>query len=321
MGHKKNKLCVAICPAGLGNRIKCLISTIKYYDEMGSRDISIINKCSFTPNVYWPINDACGCKFEDLFEQSVILKEVCRGELYGIEVDAKYNDAYINKSWKFIDSNNEPLDFKYHKLSQAKINEFLPYFWHLTPKKDIADVAQSFFNKYKDSFNKSEVIGVHIRKGDFKVAYDGRAEVSKETDFVEKMRCLLEINPNYKFLLCTEDEETEERFRLRFGSNHIIYFPKRFRDRSATESVKESFVDILLLSKCPIIIGTFLSTFTEVAWWMGRCKARVVIPGIENKEAVDKVLSKLPQEGEGIYKKIIRKIKIIGEGLGIYGKR
>ena len=123
------------------------------------------------------------------------------------------------------------------------------------------------------------------------------------------------INANYKFFLCTEDEETEERFRKIFG-NAIIYFPKKFRGRDNTNSIKEALIDLLLLSKCNIILGTFLSTFTEVAWWFSNCKAQIYIIGAEDRKAVDKVLAQLPKKGESIFKKIYRRIKIwILEGI------
>jgi len=304
----KIKEMVATCPAGLGNRIKCMVSILKRCDESGSAKAY----------VYWPLNDACGCKFEELFEVATPLKEIGRSELDGVRIGLNY-DTYIDKSWKFKFNNLEEMDFKYHKLPRDWITSFLPYVWRIRPKKDIEDAAWAFFNKYRESFNKNEVIGVHIRKGDFKSLYDGRKNISKEENFIERMQSLLEVNPDYKFLLCTEDEETEERFKKRFGDNHIIYFPKRFRDRSNPLAVKEAFVDILLLSKCPIIIGTFLSTFTELAWWFGNCRAQVVIPGTEDREAVDKVLAKLPQDGEWIHKKVIRKIKLMGEKVGLYG--
>jgi len=297
----KPKAFVAACSAGLGNRIKCMVSIIG-----SSKD--------YKPQVYWPINNECGCSFDELFEKETIFKEIGRSELYGVEVDAKYGDAYINKSWKI--DNDSDIDFMYHKLPQAKIDEILECFADIYPKEDIIDAAWAFRNKYIDSFNRCEVIGVHIRKGDFKGLQDGRYYVSQESDFIERMKNLLEVNPNYKFLLCTEDEETEEKFRSIFGSNAIIYFPKRFRGRTCPNAIKEAFVDILLLSECPIIIGTFLSTFTEIAWWIGGCKAKVVIPGTSDKEAVAKVLSKLPQKGEWIHKKILRRIRIwIKEGI------
>lgn len=301
------KKIIAMCPAGLGNRIKCLVSSIKSCDEQIDKGIDA------EVYTYWPLNDACGCEIKELFKPSVPWKELFKGVVEASEVEARNGNAELNKSWKFINNKNKELDFKYHKLSKVEINEFLPYFGFIKPAQDIQDTAWAFMNRYKESFDKGEVIGVHIRKGDFKVSFDGRQNISTEDKFIEKINALLEVNPNYKFLLCTEDEETEEKFKEVFheySDDIIINFPKRFRGRSSPESIKEAFVDILLLSKCPIILGTFLSTFTEIAWWIGGCNAQVCIPGAENREATAKVLSRLPQRGEGLHKKIWRRIII-----------
>jgi len=212
---------VSTCPAGLGNRIKCMISTLRRCDE------SINIGRAANPYVYWPLNKQCGCEFKELFEAITVIKEIRYGELLPIIVDARWDDAYINKSWKL--NPDDDIDFKYYKLSKEKIETFLPYFWHIIPKKDIVDAAWAFSNKYADSFSRGEVVGVHIRKGDFKGLYDGRKNISQEQDFMKKIEGMLKENPNYKFLLCTEDEETENKFVEKFGADHIIYFPKKFR--------------------------------------------------------------------------------------------
>ena len=284
---------ISMCPAGLGNRIKCMISTIKMRERV----------CHYEPDcgatyVYWPVNKQCGCKFDDIFEP--FIREIALDKISKKDI--------LNKSWKLLSGDKE-FDFKYNNLTQKEKDEFSPYFKFIKPKREIEDTAWAFMNKYKESFDKGEVIGVHIRKGDFSGLYDGRQHISTEDKFISKIYDLLILNENYKFLICTEDEETENTFRDIFG-NAIINFPKRYRGRNTPNSIKEAFVDMLLLSKCNIILGTFLSTFTEVAWWLGGCKAQVVIVGGEDKEAVAEVLSKLPQVGESIYKKILRRFKI-----------
>ena len=35
---------------------------------------------------------------------------------------------------------------------------------------------------------------------------------------------------------------------------------------------------MMILSRCDTIVGTYASTFTEVAWWFGECKPNVIIP-------------------------------------------
>lgn len=318
----KVKKIVATCPAGLGNRIKCLVSTLKQCSDYIDKGIDV------KPYVYWPSKDdnkyGYG-RFKEYFKYPNLFKEINKHKLDALEVDAYHGEVEFNKSWKFesststdkSDNANADLDFKYHNLKKSDINKFLPYFKFIEPSQDIQDTVWAFMNKYKKSFDKGEVIGVHIRNSkNYKISFDGRQHISKEDDFIKRIRCLLEINLNYKFLLCTEDKKTEDKFKLLFNDEinkkeTIIYFPKKFRGKDSSNFIKEAFVDMLLLSKCPIILGSFLSTFTEVAWWFGGCKAQVYIPGTEDKEAVNKVLAQLPKKGEGIHKKVWRRIKIL----------
>ena len=58
-------------------------------------------------------------------------------------------------------------------------------------------------------------------------------------------------------------------------SNVPLIYNVNFND---FQLVVDGFIDNLLLSKCSIIIGTWGSTFSEIAWWFGKCKSKVVIP-------------------------------------------
>jgi hypothetical protein len=44
----------------------------------------------------------------------------------------------------------------------------------------------------------------------------------------------------------------------------------------------DAFIELLILSKCSTIIGTYDSTFDEVAWWLSECKSKVIIPTPKN---------------------------------------
>lgn len=292
---------VAACPAGLGNRMKCMVSTIKKASEDGEK--------GKVPLLFWPVNDNCGCTYDDLFKHKPFARELDEEELKKLENTV--DELEINKTWKFISSSTgNPLDFKFGKLKQKEIDEFVDYFKEFEPTQEIEDVIDAIVYKYAEDFSAGNVIGVHIRKGDYNVSFDGRQHISTEKGFCERMWALIEVNPDYKFLLCTEDEETEERFEKLFGKDKIIYFHKKFRGRDRPEAMKEALIDLHLLSKCNIILGTFLSTFTEVAWWIGGCKANVCIIGEEDREAVAAVWAQLPHPGESLLTKVIRRIKI-----------
>ena len=40
----------------------------------------------------------------------------------------------------------------------------------------------------------------------------------------------------------------------------------------------DAFIELLMLSKCATIVGTYASSFDELAWWMSGCKSKVIIP-------------------------------------------
>jgi hypothetical protein len=57
----------------------------------------------------------------------------------------------------------------------------------------------------------------------------------------------------------------------------IMVYKKRSFSRNDKKGVQDALVDLLLLSGTKYIIGSYLSTFTETAWWFGQCEARVEI--------------------------------------------
>jgi hypothetical protein len=39
----------------------------------------------------------------------------------------------------------------------------------------------------------------------------------------------------------------------------------------------EDLIDMLLLSRCEELFASYLSTFSETAWWLGGAKAKVAV--------------------------------------------
>ena len=59
----------------------------------------------------------------------------------------------------------------------------------------------------------------------------------------------------------------------------LIYPRKTTLDNSRdfTEGIQEDLIELYLLSKNKIIIGSHFSTYTEVAWWLGGCTENIKI--------------------------------------------
>ena len=60
----------------------------------------------------------------------------------------------------------------------------------------------------------------------------------------------------------------------------IIIFPRTTsleNSRSLQEGIQEDLIELYLLSKNKVLIGSFNSTYSEVAWWLGGCNEKITI--------------------------------------------
>ena len=298
------KYIICINRRGLGNRLKGLISVSRLSEKLGRKLM-----------LYWPNNQYCGCDFDDLFENSFPkigeeafkkIKEEGNYKLYKeVLENADDTEKYLLfKTWKFVflpdeipenfarvfpSKKGKNIDFEYERIPEEIRQKLLIYVNRLKPK------TQMIVDDFTEKHNLKNCIGIHIRKGDYRFTAERRDKVSSEEKFIKRMNEM----PKDKFFLCTDSEKTEDKFKKIFGGR-IIACPKGNRKRSKAMAIREALVDLLLLSKTKHILGSYLSTFTELAWWFGGCKAKVEIMGQEDvkensrpKTLLQKVIRKL----------------------------
>lgn len=303
--------------SGLGNRFKNLVSMMRLSKELNR-----------TLLLYWPKNFDCGCEFSDLFENKIsqidekelgLIKKgdckVCGHILNKINEKYKY---LLFRTWRFVllpgevpenfagvfplkKGNN--IDLEYEKIPVEIRNKLIPYIKKLEPIKPIRKIVEKYTKKY----NFSKIVGLHVRRGDYQYTYDGRGNISTDDKFFKRIKEILKISPETKFFLSTDGEETEEKYIKMFGDK-IIYFPKKSRKYNEKEGVQEALIDLLLLSKTSCILGTFLSSFTESAWWLGGCKAKIEIIGSGETEKIKQVMQRLPRDDDGFLTKVKKRI-------------
>ena len=94
------------------------------------------------------------------------------------------------------------------------------------------------------------------------------------------------LDPDQKFFFCSDNSDVQKHFIEKYGDRVVTYERQIFNDPRLAESghhddiqlTTDAFIELLILSKCSKIIGTYLSTFDEIAWWMGGCRSEVIIP-------------------------------------------
>ncbi len=311
-----NKKIIAMNLGGISNRIKCLISMWRSGD-LYNRELIL----------EWRENHTCGCKFKDLFENEV--KEISKEELKkisGKDLQIFEGDFLTIKdsskkyiatgTWRFLltpkeleensflkeehELNEKGLDFNFFNIPKKIKKEILKYLKKLKPLKSIQKEIDNFQRKN----NLKEMIGVHIRRGDFSDRPTSPGKVSSNEKFIKRMNELLKENPKIKFFLCTDSKEVEEKIQKEFPDK-IFKYPKTSFTRTDVRATQEGLIDLLLLSKTKHILGTYRSTFTEMAWWFGECKPKmeIIIDTKKQKEYFENV--------EKSKKEIIPKIKRI----------
>jgi len=327
-----DKYVVAINLGGISNRLKCLVSLWR---------IGVLTKRKLL--IYWPRNSVCGANFSDLFENN--FQEISREKLFRLKKkEYKFHDPndisienpqkkyLVSDTWRWAflreekitkliardkienypiyESRTAPtqdykgIDFAFNKINPNIKKEIWRYLKKIKPIEKIREKVSEF--EEKNSIR--DCIGVHIRQGDYLAGKDRLGFVSREEEFINRINELIEVNPKERFFLCTDSEEVQERFKELFKERVVIFSKTNF-DREGVVFTQEGLIDLLLLSKTKRILGTYGSTFTEMAWWLGNCKPKIEI--MIDKENLDAYLKNFKKRGRGAYERTKRLIAIL----------
>jgi hypothetical protein len=90
---------------------------------------------------------------------------------------------------------------------------------------------------------------------------------SPTSAFIEKMVEEIELNKNVVFYLATDCRFVEKKLVQQFGEKVIT--AQRIYSRMNTRGIQDALVDILCLSKTSKVLGSFNSTFTNLAAELG----------------------------------------------------
>lgn len=257
--RSKHTLMIIIHPeGGLSNRLRAIDSAI-----------ALAEKHEMKLHVIWERNRDCNCKFRDLFvvpNEFEHLTEIKRGLIVkilkrlapiylsigknrflgkhqieklmnqrdGFESITNHNNIYISTFRRF-----------YYPSS-------LPSYYWLRPKQ----IIQDKINSYK----KLNMIGVHIRRTDntLSVAH------SPTSKFIESMNKEIASDGSVKFFLSTDDPSVEIKMRSIF-TGKIVSYPKKSLDRNTSIAIHDAVIDLYCLSNCRKLIGSFGSSFSDLA--------------------------------------------------------
>jgi hypothetical protein len=235
------KYVIGCANAGLCNRIGNLLSS-----ERIARMIGADFRYS------WPVNEWCGCHYGDLFQwplnEDLAPMWETRSRMITLhdtpdtcyEVDRNCDtDILMVKSWAALGFKGERLDDIYRGVN-----------WDLIrPRGDIEEQIERLALAY-DIHNR---IGVHIRATDHPMRYQAS---------LEQVKSIFRKLDGETVFLATDCPSAEFQ-AMRFDG--VVSFPKNSRNRATVAGMRESLIDLRLLSMAKRIVGTKWSTFTTIA--------------------------------------------------------
>lgn len=255
---------------GLANRMRAIASGISLSLDCG---IPI-------GHIAWTVDSELYCPFENLFEPLPIDAKVI--DISGVKKTFMYDgprkkNFYISNllqknryCGKIIGSHNDILNYVQTLANRAKplliqsgtiFYDFTSELYKrmLIPRRDLVEQAK----KRITGKSASRLIGVHIRRTDNSISI----AQSPTTLFIDKIRQELDSDSDVSFYLATDDESVKAELSNIFGDS-ITCSPEK-ASRNTVAGIREGLVEMLCLSLCDKIYGSYWSSFSEAAAIMG----------------------------------------------------
>ena len=238
---------INLATPGVANRIKAYLSSMSQYDVVKTR-----REC------------------DTYLFQNIELASDEELDMYPHENGWR---LFVQEDEKQYTGEYEYIDLLYDKTPKYFIDKYLGILSQLKINPDILN----YVNEFTEGWEKN-TIAVHIRSW----YCERRAWHSNELFENE----IDKLDPDAKIFLCSDNSDVIKHFSDRHKDRIILHPQESFSHPHLAESGfnysfqanADALIDMLILSKCATIIGTYISTFAEVAWWFGGCKSKVIIP-------------------------------------------
>jgi hypothetical protein len=258
---------------GIGNRIKCLISSMTI-DE----DIKLIwDYKTYDGGVWCQFKDLFENEYEEFFSEEECVKKYSRLPIFK---ECRFFDKNLfNFNWVYTTRippiNINHLDLQYgnnwgNHIPIDMKNEYLRMINKLIPVKYVRDKIEEYSKLFDEN-----TVSVSIRT--WKDVPRTR-ETKGKTFSIEQLYKYLDNYPNSKFFVTCDNQETFDSIIEKYG-NRILYTKKRtnFGDYYSSEGLQDALVDLYLSGKNKTLLSSYGSSFCELQWWFGGGKSETVM--------------------------------------------
>lgn len=257
--------------AGLCNRLRAISSAV-----------FLAKKLNRPLTIYWQNNDECASDFCDLFDPINIDIPIDVIEYKGLKYSiARKKNLYYPKLLRIFSVDKEILNFNCKEDGDIiplissdgitfiqtchSITQHYDFQALFKPISSIMNAINSVTALYSDN-----TIGLHIRRTD-------NVQAIAHNDISSFENCInreLEADSSTKFYLATDDMYVKDYLINKYGTA-ILTFDIPL-NRNTVEGMRGAVVDLWCLSKTKRIIGSFYSSYSEVASFIGKIDLEIV---------------------------------------------
>lgn len=263
--------------AGLGNKLLGLSSAYAVAQKL-NRELVVM----------WKREVGCNVKAEELFDLPLKVIEISENG-YSKEPLAHFAGMQTKKKWhakatRFLECGDVERIKKeegYGALLEAIKKEPVIYikafgpvcepdaacFSFLKPSKKIEEKGKKLFEQLNE-----HTIGVHVRRTDHTEAIAN----SPLTLFVKRMEQEIAADEKATFFVATDDETVKKELGEALPNTKLIFHESGIIDRNSKAGLEDAFIEMLALSRCRKILGSFNSTFSLIPSYIGNIELDVV---------------------------------------------
>jgi hypothetical protein len=187
-----------------------------------------------------------------------------RGDRYRFMVFPKQHSRRSTRS------DARHIDLEYERIPEYFRELYGALFRRIVVRPEIAAAVDAWAAANLDS----DVIGVQIRTW----RDDLRRHRKYHLPSQRRLERLLDAAPRARFLVVSDSDDAAPRLVQRYGQSRILGYPRstaRADSWLTPAGIREDLIDMLLLARTKRLYASYLSTFSEAAWWLGGAAARV----------------------------------------------
>lgn len=266
--------------AGLGNRLLGLGSAYAVAEKL-KRELIVI----------WKREVGCNVRADELFELPMQVVEISengfkREPLAHLRSN-RIKEKYRGMASRFLECDDverikreEGYEGLFHAIEKEPIiylKSFGPIceldpesYSFLVPGRRVEERGGHLFGQID-----AHTVGVHVRRTDHTEAIAN----SPIALFVERMRAELASDGGTGFFVATDDESVKKELKEELPGVRLIFHEGGIIDRNSKEGLYDAFVEMLALSRCRKILGSYNSTFSLLPSYIGNIPLETVQKG------------------------------------------